>query len=72
MEDDKTQLRKSLFPEVPPYIRFLSLENEYSNNDEVSLSLCWKASVGAAEVVKECVEHTGAVLLEVKLYVERS
>ena len=68
-EDDerRSPMRKSLFPNVPPYIRFLPPEEEYSQPLCSSQPLVWKAPSGVDQVVGDCVQHAGFKVIEVLL-----
>ena len=66
-DDSKSTIRKSLFPNVPPYIRFLPPEEEYSQPLCSSQPLVWKAPSGVGQVVSDCVQHAGFKVIEVIL-----
>merc|ERR1711892_481317 len=58
--DCKSALRKSVFPNVPPYIRFLPPSSSYSRTLSTTCPpvLC-AASGGLPHVVAECLHHAG-------------
>ena len=64
-DDSKSTMRKSLFPNVPPYIRFLPPEEEYSQPLCSSQPLVWKSPTGVGLVVSDCVHHAGFKVIEV-------
>ena len=66
-DDRKSRIRKSLFPHVPPYIRFLPLEEDYSEPLCSSQPLVWKAPSSVGQVVSDCVQHAGFRVIEVLL-----
>ena len=67
-DDRRSPLRKSLFPNVPPYIRFLPPEEEYSEPLCSSQPLVWKAPSGVGQVVSDCVQPVGFTVIEVLLW----
>ena len=66
--DSKSRIRKSLFSNVPPYIRFLPPEEKYSNELCSFQPLVWKAPSGVGQVVSDCVQHAGFKVIMVILH----
>ena len=67
--DCKSALRKSVFPNVPPYIRFLLPSSSYSRTLSTTCPpvLC-AASGGLPHVVAECLHHAGLTVRQVGLF----
>ena len=63
---DNLFFRKSLFSNVPPYIRFLEPGNSYKENQFLPIS--WSAPSGMDQVLTEVLKHAGFEIVEV-LYI---
>merc|ERR1711892_354304 len=68
VEMDRFPLRPSLFPNVPPYIRFLLPGQEYEPPlpDELQ-HLTWNAPGAVSPIVLDCVTHAGFDILDVQV-----
>merc|ERR1711892_266507 len=68
VEMDRFPLRPSLFPNVPPYIRFLLPGQEYEPPlpDELQ-HLTWNAPGAVSPIVSDCVTHAGFDILDVQV-----
>ena len=64
-----TRLRESIFPNVPPYLTFISPNDKYDDGEEPpeELVIHFTVAYGTSKTVLECINRFGARIVEVKL-----
>eukprot|EP00091_Calanus_sinicus_P000553 TRINITY_DN10482_c0_g1_i1.p1 TRINITY_DN10482_c0_g1~~TRINITY_DN10482_c0_g1_i1.p1 ORF type:complete len:137 (+),score=15.64 TRINITY_DN10482_c0_g1_i1:146-556(+) len=61
-----TRLRESIFPNVPPYLTFISPNDKYDDGEEPpeELVIHFTVAYGTSKTVLECIHRFGARIVE--------